>query len=935
MLTSKQITTSSGATVGTDPATITGADDVSVVVPAGACPCDVTITITKIENPQEFAVPHLSSYDFGPSGIDFSEPVTITVPYAVADSATSPSAYWYDSLTGALSQQGITDIETIVLSSSLHALRFKTTHFTPFYLLAGGAAAAVGGGGGGGGGGGCSVSSTGRGNIVEFLVPYLGLAVVMAMLKRRDARNRSARNMAKGGDGTINQTTEYAYDRLGRQTSIIGYADPAVAQTTQYEYDDLDRIWKITYPDTNEITYQYNEAGRVTRRNDQQGIVTTYTYNGMYNMTAKYVDGNSVTDNAEETFTYDGLGRILTATKNVDGTQISLDEFTYNDIGKITATDVNLFDMGTKTIGYTYDQAGYRIKTSYPYGATLDVNVVPDWQGRIDTLKVNGSNRVEYKYIGSRVAQRKYLTFRGTLVQVSYDPTYDNLGRITSAPTIETYGTTSTITEFDYEYDPNTNDITKMTYDHRTSDPCTDFTYDDLSRLTQVDYGIEDNNEIFTIDDLGNRDNVNIRDGNDVDYSIDNLTNRYNSVGGNTLIYDAADNLIKDHNGYEYKYDYENRITKITKSGPTTVAEFAYDALGRRIKKRDSIADTNNIYFYNPDWQVICDYNDAGVFQRWFAYGNYVDEVLITSDSTDPAYYRWYVHDHLYSPVALAKWTGVVERYEYDAYGNCYILEPNFAPDPDGKSDYGNPYLFTGRRVDILDANSLKIQYNRNRYYDQCTGRWLTHDPLGIVPPGDPHRNLFRPLGQYGDGANLYEYGNTDPILNHDPWGLARKKVWEGTIYWSAFKPKDDWNKANNPRMRYKVEMWWDCIGNSKCPEAYYTTPEVTYQNLVGDIDSTGLSLVLVGATVSNYIELDGLYARARECRPRGRKCGTEMEVGFTICWRRRYSVGMNPGIGPWSFDFGLSWGFKDIPVRCTPTIKFIIDCCRLLSLSE
>jgi hypothetical protein len=44
--------------------------------------------------------------------------------------------------------------------------------------------------------------------------------------------------------------------------------------------------------------------------------------------------------------------------------------------------------------------------------------------------------------------------------------------------------------------------------------------------------------------------------------------------------------------------------------------------------------------------------------------------------------------------------------------------------------------LFTGRRVDILDNGSLKIQYNRNRYYDYYTGRWLTHDPLGINPAG-------------------------------------------------------------------------------------------------------------------------------------------------------------------------------------------------------
>ncbi|MHC4464407.1 MAG: hypothetical protein ACYTDW_03675 [Planctomycetota bacterium] len=42
-------------------------------------------------------------------------------------------------------------------------------------------------------------------------------------------------------------------------------------------------------------------------------------------------------------------------------------------------------------------------------------------------------------------------------------------------------------------------------------------------------------------------------------------------------------------------------------------------------------------------------------------------------------------------------------------YGNCSILEPNFAPNPDGKSDYGNPYFFTGRRVDILDNGGLKI----------------------------------------------------------------------------------------------------------------------------------------------------------------------------------------------------------------------------------
>jgi len=193
-LASQLITAALGGTVGTDPNAITGVDDVSIVLPAGACPYDVTITIAKIENPHDYTLPLLNGYDFGPSGIVFNTPVTITIPYAVTGAAGTPTAYWYNSRTGDRSQQGITDIEIIVLTPSLHALRFKTTHLTPFYALLGTPA----GGSGGGGGGGCSVSPAGQGSILELLVPCIGLAVVMAILKLRDARNRGAGNIAKG-----------------------------------------------------------------------------------------------------------------------------------------------------------------------------------------------------------------------------------------------------------------------------------------------------------------------------------------------------------------------------------------------------------------------------------------------------------------------------------------------------------------------------------------------------------------------------------------------------------------------------------------------------------------------------------------------------------------------------------------------------------------
>jgi hypothetical protein len=147
----------------------------------------------------------------------------------------------------------------------------------------------------------------------------------------------------------------------------------------------------------------------------------------------------------------------------------------------------------------------------------------------------------------------------------------------------------------------------------------------------------------------------------------------------------------------------------------------------------------------------------------------------------------------------------VLERYEYDAYGNPYVLEPNFADDPDGKTDWANPYYFTGRRADFLDGGKLKLQINRHRYYDYYTGRWLSHDAKRIVPNEWVLRpdwvsgeslgsgqycaewrpdleagmwwkegetiSIWEPLHQYDEAMNLYEYGLSDPVHQLDPMG--------------------------------------------------------------------------------------------------------------------------------------------------------------------
>ena len=149
-----------------------------------------------------------------------------------------------------------------------------------------------------------------------------------------------------------------------------------------------------------------------------------------------------------------------------------------------------------------------------------------------------------------------------------------------------------------------------------------------------------------------------------------------------------------DGQAYAYFHDYENRVVKIKDSSNNAVGGYvdhdlgaevgkhmgrmptplAYDALGRRIEVVDSKAGTATLCYYNPDWQVPAEYDDANSLQRYFVYGNYIDEPLVMHRQSDGEDY-YYGQDHLYSTVVLLDDGGsVVERYEYDAYGTAHIM---------------------------------------------------------------------------------------------------------------------------------------------------------------------------------------------------------------------------------------------------------------------
>jgi uncharacterized repeat protein (TIGR02543 family) len=130
-LAAQEITAAAGGVVGTAPQSAVTLDAVSVVVPPQTCPYDATISIRRIRNPGAYATESLRLYDFGPSGLTFAQPVTITIPYDGRLTGKT-KAYWFDAATNAFTSEGITNVQDITLASGLRALQFNATHFTPY-----------------------------------------------------------------------------------------------------------------------------------------------------------------------------------------------------------------------------------------------------------------------------------------------------------------------------------------------------------------------------------------------------------------------------------------------------------------------------------------------------------------------------------------------------------------------------------------------------------------------------------------------------------------------------------------------------------------------------------------------------------------------------------------------------------------------------------
>ncbi len=143
----------------------------------------------------------------------------------------------------------------------------------------------------------------------------------------------------------------------------------------------------------------------------------------------------------------------------------------------------------------------------------------------------------------------------------------------------------------------------------------------------------------------------------------------------------------------------------------------------------------------HTDANAYADYNGSGSLTMRYLDGLAVDQLLARTDPS--ANTAWYITDQLGTVEDIVNsGAGVIDHILYDSFGNITS---------ESSPSSGDRFKFAGMEYDATTG----IYYDRARYYDPNTGRFVSQDPMGFAA---------------GD-ANLYLYVANSPTASTDPTG--------------------------------------------------------------------------------------------------------------------------------------------------------------------
>lgn len=524
--------------------------------------------------------------------------------------------------------------------------------------------------------------------------------------------------------------TQYTYgDQFGNLTQVVQDTSSSnpLNRTTSMTYDAAGRVLTSTDPNGNTTTFQYNVLGQThsvstvaTANTPAETITYAYDLNGR---TLSVTDNRGTTSIAYEA----GCDRVHSVTDPVTGPVI----YTYMPTGEKATITL----PGGGTISYNYVPAfllsspatdNYCLPSDDPNKFTLALSYIVDDQGRrcdyvFDSCGVLFSALTNETYN----SQAELVAYN----QASYE--YDGLvvanGLGNSALTHlwlsriqNTYvnnGSSTLISQNVYTYDNIGQRLTNAITDNTGATRTEQYGYDDLNRLTSVNYG-DGETQSYQFDAMGNRSSMTDSANGNHSYTYD-AANRLTGVDGNAYVNDGNGNTLSG-GGRTNTWDSQNRLTQcVDNNGSTTeTSDFTYgsDGLRRRAIVNNGTTNTTTDYVLDND-------NAVREMQNGAAYATYLTGV------SGPVYRRyditgavsWYVYDGLGSVIAEVSPTGAVTAgKKYDVYGN---VRPQYSTGI-STTNHG----FVGALGHMQEANTGLI-YMRARYYDPVIGRFIREDP--------------------------------------------------------------------------------------------------------------------------------------------------------------------------------------------------------------
>jgi len=301
----------------------------------------------------------------------------------------------------------------------------------------------------------------------------------------------------KSGPGVPTEDIRMGYDNSHRYM-VLSYnaAFPDIRSAATYDQLTGDKL-TATDPDGFKTTYTYDGFGRVTTASNNNGQSTNTTYNWGYSLPGDYISYfnasyyTSVSGNTGSVVNtlYDRLGREMkTKTKNFMGQWTSTRK-TYNTKGQLASVSKPYFDLDNpQYITYTYDDVGRPYQTIAPEGTTtIDYQIL----GGIITTTTNPAGQTQKVKVDLSGAKVSVTDADNNEITYNYHSNGNVKDVSSGGNTLQTY-TYDEFNNLKERWDPNYG-IYKYTYDafgHTLSqtDPKNqvyNYKYDALGRLIQ------------------------------------------------------------------------------------------------------------------------------------------------------------------------------------------------------------------------------------------------------------------------------------------------------------------------------------------------------------------------------------------------------------------------------------------------------------------